>query len=339
MRIIKLESLMVFLVLLCWSEVSLANVTEQRLSFEHDGYTLSAYFKSPSDAHKVKGVVFFISGDGATPYDADGYYDEIWQVFLDAGYAVFSWDKPGVGQSGGNWLKQSMLNRQSEVRSAISFVKKHYPDKAQTIGVMGFSQAGWVAPALMRNNPDISFMVGVGYAMNWLDQSWYMTKIKLQREKASSAQFRHARQRHQQERLFWKERPSYANYVKLFADEKAVMSEERFNFVRKNVWSDATKDYLNIKQPILILLGDNDVYVDVMDTYNELTLIYNGQDNAMIKIIPDATHGLLKYPEFDDENNDLISLVKLLLLGKRAYAPDFFTTLSAWLEKLDSETP
>ena len=319
--------------MICWSGKILAQYIEQYPHFEHDGNRLSGYFKAPSDESNMTGVVLFISGDGAIPYDAHGYYDAIWQVFLDAGYAIFCWDKPGVGQSSGNWLDQSMLDRQNEVRAAIDYVKSHYKNKAKTIGLVGFSQAGWVAPALMRNNRDVNFMVGVGYAINWLEQSWYMTEMRLQRQGVSVEVLNQAKAKYRQERAFWQNNPNYDDYVRLFSNKDHPISKVRFDFIKNNVLSDASKDYIGLKQPMLILLGENDEYVDTENTFNVLTSLYREQSNVTIKIIPDATHGLLKYPNFSSQTNDIVVLVKLLLLGERAYAPDFFITLSQWLDR------
>ncbi|NVC64937.1 alpha/beta hydrolase [Vibrio sp. 05-20-BW147] len=326
--------LLVGLISVC-SSSALAKSTEQYPYFEHDGHRLAAYFKSPDDKDSVKGVVLFVSGDGATPYDAHGYYDAIWQVFLDAGYAVFSWDKPGVGESSGNWREQSMFDRQNEVRAAMDFVKHNYRKEAKTIGIMGFSQAGWVVPALMQNNPEVSFMVGVGYAINWLEQSWFMTEMRLQRQGASAEMLKQEQVKFQQERAFWQSNPNYDAYVRLFLNNEQAIDKERFEFIKKNVLSDATQDYVGLTQPMLILLGENDEHVDGKQTFNTLTSLYRGQSNATIKMIPNATHALLKYPNVDSQTNGIVLLAKLWLLGDSLYAPDFFGTLSSWLEALD----
>ncbi|MCU8299700.1 lysophospholipase [Vibrio vulnificus] len=337
LRIRRLTLVLLSVTISCWSLGLLAKPLEHHAYFEHDGQRLAAYFKSPDDEGNVKGVVLFVSGDGAMPYDAHGYYDAIWQVFLDAGYAVFSWDKPGVGESSGNWLEQSMLDRQSEVRAAMDFVKHNYRKEAKTIGLMGFSQAGWVVPALMQDNPEVSFMVGVGYAINWLDQSWFMTETRLQRQGSSTAMLKQAQVKYQQERAFWHSNPSHDEYVRLFLNNEHAIDNERFEFIKKNVLSDATQDYRGLTQPMLILLGENDEHVDSVNTFNVLTSRYQKQSNATIKMVPNATHALLRYPNFDSQTTGLTFLAKLWWLGDGAYAPDFLSTLSSWLEEQGRE--
>jgi alpha/beta superfamily hydrolase len=91
----------------------------------------------------------------------------VWKRLLSQGFAVFSWDKPGIGKSTGNWLAQSMAERQKEVQSAITFVRNSDGYSGDKLGLLDFSQAGWVVPAVANNNSDVGFVVGVGFAIEW----------------------------------------------------------------------------------------------------------------------------------------------------------------------------
>ncbi|MGR6872402.1 alpha/beta hydrolase family protein [Pseudomonas sp. HK3] len=329
----QLNHLLITLMLIACSSFVQAKSIEEHASFKHGEHRLAGYYKTPANTGEIKGVVLFVAGDGEIPYDAYGYYDVIWQVILDAGYAVFSWDKPGVGDSTGSWLNQSMLDRQKEVKAAISFVKNTYDYQESDIGLMGFSQAGWVAPAFMKDNPDIGFMIGVGYAINWMDQSWYMTKTRLLEESASAAEIQLERKKHDQEMAFWASGPSYKTYLNEYAIDPEDLSEARFNFIKMNVRSDATEDYVGINKPILLLMGDKDANVSTENSYRVLTRLFSQSDNAVIKIIPNATHGLLRHPDFDQQNPGLYFLMKLYFYGESAYAPEFLDTLSNWLKE------
>ncbi len=306
-----------------------------------DGFnTLSAYYETPDADKPTKGVVIFVHGDGAMPYDGYGYYDPIWNIMLRAGYAVFSWDKPGVGRSKGNWLHQSMTDRQKEVLSAISFLKNKYGYRKGQIGLMGFSQAGWVVPAVARNNDDIGFVIGVGFAMNWMDQGWYLTRKRMEENGDASDEIEKAYHQHLAEFEFLKTNPSYSQYQERYRytknlkpeDHDHLMSEDRFVFVKKNYLSNATDDYQGIKQPILILLGEKDLNVNIQNTQNSLRRIFSTQTNLTVHIIPEATHGLLRYPQFNTQNPGFGSLLRLLWEGENAYADGFLNKLGSWLD-------
>lgn len=319
------------------SSTTSLQVLAQHTSFKHGNYRLAAYYKKPENTKTPKGVVLFVHGDGALPYDAHGYYNPIWKQFLNSGYAVFSWSKPGVADSTGNWLSQSMKNRQYEVRAAISFVKKTYGYQAGQIGLMGFSQAGWVVPAVANNNKDVGFVIGVGFAINWMQQSWYLTKTRLKQEGATEKELKHAYMQHQKERSFWRKNPSYKQYLEEFAQDEKPMTKARFEFVKLNALSDSSKDYKGITQPILILLGENDLNVNVKNTERVLKKQFKEQSNLKFKVIPNATHSLLKHPSFSTQTPGLYFLLKLMWQGEDAYSPVFLEELKLWVNQLKTD--
>lgn len=302
----------------------------QHVTFQHGENVLAAYYKKPNDISK--GVVLFVHGDGKIPYDAYGYYEPIWQEFLDHGYAIFSWDKPGIGNSSGNWLHQSMEDRQDEVLAAIAFLKETYGYKEGQIGLMGFSQAGWVIPAVTKGNADVGFMIGVGFAINWMDQSWYLTKARLFAKGATGKEIDNAYQVHIGEAKFWLNNPTYQEYLEKFSENEEKMSIDRFEFARKNVHSDAREDFDGITQPAFILLGEEDLNVDTAHTQKVLTDIFIDKDNLEIVMFPDATHALLKHPDFGVQTFGTYHLMKLIWQGKDAFVPSFFSSMSSWLE-------
>ena len=62
-------------------------------------------------------VAIFVHGDGAQDRWSNGGYAPMMHHFLDAGIGVFSWDKPGVAQSSGDWLADDMTARSSRITS------------------------------------------------------------------------------------------------------------------------------------------------------------------------------------------------------------------------------
>lgn len=330
----KKLSFWLFCALTFISSMNIITTYAEHISFKSAEHTLSGYYIKPDSKAQTKGVVLFVHGDGTLPYDAHGYYEPIWDQLLDAGYAVFSWDKLGVGGSSGDWLNQSMQDRQNEVLAAIDFVKNKYGYQSGYIGLMGFSQAGWVAPAVAKNNKDVGFLIGVGFAINWLDQSWYLTKMRLTQEQATQKEIDQAYKKHQKEAMFWTKSPTYQQYLKQFATDTDSMSKARFEFVKKNVLSDAQKDYQDLRQPTLILLGEKDLNVDVKNTWSVLNKVSNGHNNLAIRIIPNATHSLLKHSEFGTQNPGLYFLLKLIWYGDDAYSPAFFNELRGWIKSL-----
>ena len=85
------------------------------------------------------------------------------------GIAVLSYDKRGVGESGGvyagpevgtNNIDSANLNLLAlDASEASNVLLKYLPAKGIQIGLMGFSQAGWVIPLAASKNPKLNFII------------------------------------------------------------------------------------------------------------------------------------------------------------------------------------
>ena len=85
------------------------------------------------------------------------------------GIAVLTYDKRGVGESGGIYVGPSVgtnnidttnLNLLSQdANAAVKIFRTYLKDKKIPIGLVGFSQAGWIIPIAASKNPQIEFMV------------------------------------------------------------------------------------------------------------------------------------------------------------------------------------
>lgn len=302
----------------------------EEMIFKHGSSNLSGHYFKATNGKKAKAVLLFVHGDGAISYDAEGYYRFIWNALRKNGYAIFSWDKPNVGDSTGNWLTQSMLDRQSEVLAAIDFVQNKYHFNSSNTGLLGFSQAGWVVPALAKQNSKIAFLIGIGFASNWIEQGRYYTKIKHQLAGENKSQISKALASYTKDISFFKQALSYKEYLE-FANEEA-MTKERYLFVLNNLNSDAKEDYLNISVPSLFLWGEKDLNVNAKEEFDS----WKVKNNAFIstKLIANATHGMLKADSFSKQNFGFFEWVKLMWLEEDAFVSEFMPSILTWLNDL-----
>jgi uncharacterized protein len=97
------------------------------------------------------------SGDGAC--DDWGEWP---QRFVDCGAVVLGYDKPGCGGSPGDWTTQSFADRARESLAALRVLRAHQAVAGQPVGLLGFSQGGWVAllAATLEQAP-IDYVVSV----------------------------------------------------------------------------------------------------------------------------------------------------------------------------------
>ncbi len=93
-----------FLFLLAACSTGTASYQKQKFEFAYGQDEISGVLLLP-DAPGPHPAVIFIHGDGEAVWDQYGYYTPLQEAMLEAGFAVLSWDKPGVGKSGGDWHK------------------------------------------------------------------------------------------------------------------------------------------------------------------------------------------------------------------------------------------
>jgi len=111
-------------------------------------------------------VVLFVHGSGGADRTNFGGYLPIMERMLDAGYAIFSWDKPGTGESTGQVdnTPRVIHQRAQIVLDAIEVMKKHSDIDHRRIGLWGISQGGYVMPLALSQTKDIAFMICVSCA-------------------------------------------------------------------------------------------------------------------------------------------------------------------------------
>ncbi|WP_224825693.1 alpha/beta hydrolase [Cognatishimia sp. MH4019] len=231
----------------------------------------------------AQAAVILVHGDGAQDRSSAGGYAPFINTLLDAGIAVAAWDKPGVGGSTGNWLDQSMQDRQIEARAALATLAT----RADTpVGALGFSQAGWVLPGL--NAPEAAFLVLIGPAVSWRDQGAYYTATRLAREGRSAAEITETLGRIaiENEATFG---PTAAY------DPTTNLTEDRWAFIQRNRDADARADLATLTIPLLAIWGADDLNVDARtDAAIYRATMQTPHPATRIEILPNATHGLLK---------------------------------------------
>ncbi|MGK0321110.1 MAG: pimeloyl-ACP methyl ester carboxylesterase, partial [Granulosicoccus sp.] len=275
-----------------------------RTCFESAGNTLCGTLMLPDTGSAPAPVTIFVHGDGPADADYFGYYRSIWNALANSGIASFSWDKPGVGDSGGNWLDQSMEDRAAETTAAALHLAQRPDIDAENIGVIGFSQAGWVLPRL-ANEEWLDYLVLGSTAIDWTDQGDYMMQRRWGTRAVSDPDgYQSAVERDQLfDDLMQNNDKTHDDYIELIrqtggsdADVKTAMSPSRFDFARRNMNENAVQTLNNINVPVLGLFGTDDLNVDVMDSLSVYKSIFKKTPTVDFNyhIYPGATHALTK---------------------------------------------
>lgn len=278
------------------------------------------------------GLIILVHGDGPISYDADGYYDPIINFLNDKGYAVLSWSKPGVNGSTGDWLKHSMRDRQNLLKQIIADSKKRYQLSNKNIGLLGFSQATWVAPAVASQISDLKFMVGVSFPASWEEQSFYRTTLapRYQGELGDDK----ALQDHRRDFALLRKKLDYQSYLSKLGPADQAISPERYEFVLKNIDVDSRVDFKSLKVPTLLIYGKDDKNINVAKNYREFSS-GNYPSIRKVALIKGANHLMHKTDIFGSEDIDMAYWAKMLWYEEQAYNYEFFSTLSAWLSRFE----
>ncbi len=276
-------------------------------------------------------VVVFVHGDGPADRTLDGGYNFIMNRLLEAGYACFSYDKAGVGDSSGNWLKQSMADRAKEVMAAIPAIREKV--QVDSIGTLAFSQGGWVTSELALMDAPLDFYIVAGGAIDWMQQHLYFetqyAKASGFTEEETRTYLDYVRKGDQ-----FVAANDYDDYVKHVRSHNYgdPMPKERFSFAYLNHKANATEGARRMKQPFLGVFGDADQNVNVQNSMSvyEKTFKRAGKTNYDLRLFQDATHELIKAKY--NEKKDSVA-VDSFLYGDGIFAEGFLDYLVDWLDK------
>lgn len=326
-------SIMIAVLIICLltrlSDFDLSGYGQQHtVSFKHNNDVLVGTLILPS-GKVFPPFVLLVHGDGPQDRWSEGGYIPLVKFLVSQGIAVFSWDKPGVGHSSGNWLAQTMSDRAEEAVLALKKLREQPELKKSRGGYLGFSQAGWVVPQASQLTTS-EFAVLIGAAINWRDQSIYYTGQRLKLEGRSLNDIQDAK------------RHEAVVFDLQFTEEATALPCNskctRQDFERRNSLSDATKDISGTHTPVLILMGKDDRNVDADETYAVWVKELPSGTPRCIRKLPGATHGLLRSYWFDYQLSSQWPFWKqglFLLSGTYAYSPGALRTISSWILNQD----
>ena len=105
-------------------------------------------------------AVIIVHGDGPQTRSSTPGTRTVLERFGDHGFAVLVWDKPGSGESSGEFDQEQTLRQRAAILADGVGVLRDHPDiDPDRIGFWGLSQAGWVMPLALGLTDDVAFMV------------------------------------------------------------------------------------------------------------------------------------------------------------------------------------
>jgi pimeloyl-ACP methyl ester carboxylesterase len=136
----------------------------EEITFESGSFHVVGDLRLPEGTGPFP-VILFVHGSGDADRTLFGLYLPIMERMLRAGYATFAWDKPGYGESTGEFTPDWVHRQRAQiVLDAIDVMKTHPDIDPGQIGLWGISQAAWVMPRVLAQSKDIAFMTCVSCA-------------------------------------------------------------------------------------------------------------------------------------------------------------------------------
>ena len=153
-------------------------IKKEDFSFENLGVKLKGTLWLPaSETKKTFPAVVCVHGSGKIDRN-DSYIKEFAEHFSKKGIAVLTYDKRGVGESGGDYeggFGGSMVAYAADAISAINNLKKRDDIDSKKIGLFGVSQGGYIIPlAAAMDKRNVAFTIIVsGPVISIAEESFY----------------------------------------------------------------------------------------------------------------------------------------------------------------------
>src|SRR5438270_7820626 len=133
--------------------------TEKRedVRFSNGDTHLAGTLISPNTGGKHPAIIL-VHASGAEDRE---YLLPFARFLIRRGMAVLGYDKRGVGGSTGDWKIASYEDLAGDVGAAFEYLQSRSDIDHSAIGLLGWSQAGWIMPLVATRAKDIAFLISV----------------------------------------------------------------------------------------------------------------------------------------------------------------------------------
>ncbi len=307
-------------------------VIVEDIHFRHGDNVLAGSLYRPNlpDPHPAVALVL---GSGEQDRNYGGTGPALGQHFTRNGFTCLVWDKPGVGQSTGDFNAQTFQDRAEEALAAVRFLRERPDVRPDQVGLWGHSQGGAVVPLAASRSDNVSFIIQVS---GWQGPAWRQDLARVEAELRADgspeadveAAVAFARQRMD---LILGSGP----YEDLERAQETVQAQPWFKAVhfcdrarfysgRLTCGHDTTPSWEKVHCPVLVIYGDRDTSSGSPDRLVDIIrrgLAKAGNDDVTVRIFPGADHSLFrtKRPEGG---------------GDPDFVPGYLDEMTDWLARM-----
>lgn len=317
----------------------------EEIRFSSGRFELVGDLLTPSEG-EWHPVIIYIWGSGPTNRKAHIDNSPVLRAFVASGFAVLLYDKPGSGQSTGEFDHRRLFaERASILIDAIGLLKRHGAIDPDAIGLYGSSQASYVMSVALARTRDVAFVIAWSCPMqNSIDQSAYLVRNYVQCD-GSSAEISNEAERAYVQRARARTYAEYRTAAEFLEGIPAIRDglgwagvETEAEFTPADTTSESFLDpsttVASLEIPILALYAENDRQIDpVQGAAAYRRLLAGGHELSTVAIIPGADHNMNLSPRgcMQDQKDGYKSV------GGKTMSPVFLETVTEWLGRLKSD--
>jgi uncharacterized protein len=305
----------------------------QDVTFSNGGVHLAGTLISPATKGKHPAVIL-VHASGAEDRE---YLLPFARFLIRHGIAVLGYDKRGVGRSTGDWNAASFDDLAGDVVAAFDYLKTSADIDSSQIGLLGWSQAGWVMPLAAVRAKDLAFLIsisgaGVPAAETTLDQAQNeMTARGLRPEGVQQIvglmklQYEFARSGRGWDDYAAAREKIVARLGRAPDTFPGTPDDPYWQFIRRLYFYDPAPTLRRLQVSTLALFGelDNNILAERNRSAWEAALKTGGNRDYTLRILPKANHLMLEAKS--GSNAEIPSLQR--------FVPAYSATVQEWLAK------
>jgi uncharacterized protein len=257
-------------------------------------------------------AVILITGSGPQNRNEELFGHKPFLVISDwltrTGIAVLRYDDRGVGKSQGSQLNSTSADFAFDTEAAFNFLKNNPKINSKSIGLIGHSEGGLIAPIVASTNPGIAFIVslagpGVTGQQIIIRQSQDISRLsgikEEQTRKATETNkklytvLRKEKDNKKAEvkilalykEILEKDKTSKEDTEKAMNQLKATFGADSYTWYRYFLFTDAATFWKKVKCPVLALNGDKDIQVAAGENLPAIEKTLKSSGNKSVKTV------------------------------------------------------
>lgn len=318
---------------------------------EQDHFFLSGGLRLHGRLYRPAGegpfpTLLYVPGAGDPSMMTDAYARNTARAFVDRGFAMFVFDKRGIGRSGGRFRAGGIADKAADVGAALDFLATLAEVDEERIGVWAISQAGWVVPAALRGRDDVDGLILVSPAgENPVEHLQMLNRRELGRAGLSGADLDNAP-------ALWRALMAYQGSGSGRAEAAARLAEAQdspwhrvaratplweglpgtpaellepealrrawaerpgeYEWVREEAhFADYGPQYQSIRQSVLLVYGDADTLIDPLRSRQLFEAAFRAarHPDATVRVFAGGGHGIQPRGQADTPMPDYLALI------------------------------